>query len=167
MAAFGITNPCASGLQGNGDAVNTLYSTGDFSSFYGYPTYSVICPNKTITFDIWPPTITPTTFDTYFATCGTNEVVDFNPVSTKFTTIYPNPASDKTTFDFYLDKNSSVSLKVYDITGQEVYSISNQNVSTGFNYFTMPVHQLSNGLYMVKLIQDNNVVDYRKLTVAK
>jgi hypothetical protein len=126
----------------------------------------VICPNKTIAWDCnWPPSVTG--FNTFFSTCGTTETVEFNPVSTKFTTVYPNPASDKTTLDFYLDKNSSVGIKVYDITGQEVYSITTPNVSTGFNYFTMPVDQLSNGLYIVKLLQDNNMVDYRKLTVTK
>lgn len=165
MATYGVSNPCASGTQGNGDAVNTLYSTGAFSSFIGYPTYSVICPNKTISFDIYPPTITG--FNQYFTTCGTTEVVDFNPESTKFTTIYPNPASDRTNLDFYLDNNSTVTIEAYNVAGEKVYSLSVQDVNSGFNFTTMPLDNFSNGMYIIKLIKGNEVVDTRKLSVIK
>jgi hypothetical protein len=166
MAAFGITNPCASGLEGNGDAVNYLYSSGAFASFYGYPTYSVICPNKTISFDIWPASITPTIFDSYFNGC-VSVSVDFNPENTKFTTVYPNPASEKTTLDFYIDKVSTITIEFYNVTGQKVYSLSVPDVTQGFNYTTIPLDDFSNGIYIIKLLQDNNIVDLRMLSVTK
>ncbi len=167
MIAYGVSNPCASGLTGGGDAVNTLYSSGSFSSFSGYPTYSVICPNKTITFDIWPSTITSTTFDTYFTACGTSAIVDFNPATTKFTTIYPNPATTEAMVDFYLDKNSTVSIDVYNVIGEKVYSLTVPDVQQGFNYTKLPLDDFSNGMYIIKLVQDDNVVDMRKLSVIK
>jgi hypothetical protein len=153
-------------LEGNGDAVNTLYSTGAFSSFYGYPTFSVICPNHTITFDIWPPTITPTTFDQYFTGCASASV-DFNPETTKFTTVYPNPASEKTTLDFYIDKVSTITIEFYNVTGQKVYSLSVPDVTQGFNYTTIPLDDFSNGIYIIKLLQNDEVVDLRMLSVTK
>lgn len=167
MSTYGCTNPTASGNQGGGNNANTLYSTGAFaSSFNGYPTYSVICPNKTVNFNVNYPT-SITGFDSYFTACGTSAVVDFNPITTKFTTVYPNPASTQTTLDFYLDKNSTVSIEVYNVIGDKVYTLSVPNVQEGFNYTTLPLDGISNGMYIIKLIQDNNVVDMRKLSVIK
>jgi hypothetical protein len=127
----------------------------------------VICPNKTITWDIWPSSITATTFDPYFTACGGSGVVDYNPATTKFITIYPNPASISTMLDFFVDKNSTVTIDIYTMTGQKAYSLSVADVQYGFNYTILPLDDLSNGIYIVKLTQDNTVVDTRELSVIK
>ena len=159
---YGVTHPCA-GTAGGG--YNIIYTTYGSFNFLGFPTYSVICPNKTISWDCnYPPTSTG--FNSYFSTCGTTEV-DFNPATTKFTTIYPNPATDHTNLDFYLDNISEVTIEIFSITGQNVYSISQGQVNSGFNYVTIPVNELSNGIYAVKLLQDNRIVDTRMLSVIK
>jgi hypothetical protein len=126
----------------------------------------VVCPNHTINWDVnWSPT-TITGFDTYFAGCGTSSV-DFNPESTKFTTIYPNPAADQTTLDFYLDNPAVVTLEAYNVTGQLVYSSTVPDVNPGFNYAVLPLSDFSNGVYVIKLIQDAQVMDVRMLSVTK
>jgi hypothetical protein len=161
---YGITNPCA-GTAGNGNyIINTLYA-GSFN-FLGFPTYSVICPNKTINWDCnYPPTATG--FNTYYTNCGGSAVVEFNPKSTKFTTIYPNPASERTTIDFYLDNTANVSIEVYNVTGQKVFTIAQQNLNAGFNYTVLPLDEFSNGMYIIKLVQNDVTVDLRKLSVTK
>ncbi len=162
--SYGITNPCA-GTAGNGNAIiNTQYA-GSFS-FSGFPTYSVVCPNHTIYWDKnWSPT-TATGFDSFFAQCSSSNV-NFNPETTKFTTIFPNPAVDYVTVDFFLEKTALLTLEVYNIEGQKVYSSTVNNVTPGFNFTTLRLDNFSNGIYVIKLLQDQEIMDVRMLSVAK
>jgi hypothetical protein len=125
----------------------------------------VICPNKTIHWDVnWPPTLTG--FNTYFSQCGTTDV-DFNPSTAKFTTIYPNPASGQTTIDFYVDLLSEMAVEIYSISGKKVYSASVAGMHPGFHYVSVPLDDFSGGIYIVRLIQDSETTDIRKLSVIK
>lgn len=66
MATYGITNPCA-GTQGGGPAAINIVNSGQ--PFIGYPTYVVVCPDRTVHYDVcWPPTVS--CFDPYFEDCG-------------------------------------------------------------------------------------------------
>ncbi len=71
-AQYGITNPCA-GTQGGGPAaINTVIAG---QPFIGYPTYVVICPDNTMSFDVcWPPG-SASCFDPYFQDCIDNTLV--------------------------------------------------------------------------------------------
>jgi hypothetical protein len=153
--------PCA-GTAGNGNnIINSVYANA--FNFTGFPTYSVICPNKTINWDCnYPPSATG--FNTYFTGCGAS-AVDFNPETTKLTTVYPNPASVKTTLDFYLDKVSTVTIDIYNVTGKKVFSYNQADVNVGFNYAPIQVDNFANGIYIIKLVQDKKVVDQRMLSV--
>jgi hypothetical protein len=165
MTQYGITNPCA-GKDGGGNAAAALYEDGSMGTFSGDPTYAVVCPNKTVNWDVNYPA-TATGFDTYFTGCGTTGIIDWNPTTTKFTTIYPNPATEKTTLDFYLDKPSLIIIEITNIQGQKVFEVSKNDVVTGFNYITVYFNNFNTGIYFVKLLQDNQIVDSRKLSVIK
>jgi len=73
---------------------------------------------------------------------------------------YPNPFNPTTTIRFSLDKASLVSLKIYNILGQEVIELFNEEAVPGIyivhwdgkNNFGQPV---SSGLYFAKLISTN------------
>jgi len=69
--------------------------------------------------------------------------------------------------DFYLDKNSTVTIDVYNVIGDKVYTLTVPDVQAGFNYTKLPLDNFSNGMYMIKLVQDDTVVDMRKLSVIK
>jgi len=63
---YGITNPCA-GTEGGGPAAINIVNSGQ--PFIGYPTYVVVCPDRTVHYDVcWPPTVN--CFDPYFEDCG-------------------------------------------------------------------------------------------------
>jgi PKD repeat protein len=64
--AHGITHPCA-GTEGGGPvAINTVIAG---QQFYGYPTWVVICPDKSMYFDVcWPPP-SASCFDPYIQNC--------------------------------------------------------------------------------------------------
>ena len=89
------------------------------------------------------------------------------PVTAKFTTVYPNPAFDIVSIDFYLDKTSTVSIEVFSSTGLQVCSGSVRDVTPGFNYTNLDVAHYGQGIYIIKLLQDGAMVDTRMLTVIK
>lgn len=63
---YGITNPCA-GTEGGGPQAINVVNSGQ--PFIGYPTYVVVCPDRTVHYDVcWPPTVN--CFDPYFEDCG-------------------------------------------------------------------------------------------------
>ena len=65
-ATYGVTNPCA-GTAGGGPQAIAI--TTDGQTFLGYPTYCIVCPDKTLYFDVcWPPTAA--CFDPYITNCG-------------------------------------------------------------------------------------------------
>ncbi len=65
-AQYGVTNPCA-GTEGGGPEAIDVVIAGQ--NFLGYPTYCIVCPDKTMYFDVcWPPTAS--CFDPYIESCA-------------------------------------------------------------------------------------------------
>lgn len=161
---YGVSNPCASGTQGGGDAVISLYSNN--FSFTGYPTYSVICPDKTINWDKnYAPTATG--FDTYFTNCAASSIDEnSNPISTMFTLSYPSPANDQVTFNIFADKSSQLKIEIIDISGKAIYS-NMQNVDKGYFKTEINLNAFANGTYFVRLLQNDVLKDTQKLMVIK
>ena len=58
----GITNPCAGTEGGGPDAIDVVIAG---QTFLGYPTYIIICPDKTMYFDVCYPPSSTVCFDGY------------------------------------------------------------------------------------------------------
>lgn len=70
---YGVGHPCA-GTEGGGPAAIDIAITGQ--PFFGYPTWIVVCPDRSFYFDVcWPPTVT--CFDPYFEACAPAMVAGF------------------------------------------------------------------------------------------
>jgi len=69
--------------------------------------------------------------------------------------IYPNPTSDIVTVEIELSKSDNLRIEMLDVTGKIIYSkeLGKQNV--GLINSTIDVSQISNGLYILKVIQGN------------
>jgi PKD repeat protein len=64
-AQYGVTNPCA-GTEGGGPEAIDITIAGQ--NFLGYPTYCIVCPDRTLYFDVcWPPTAA--CFDPFIESC--------------------------------------------------------------------------------------------------
>jgi len=73
-AQYGITNPCA-GTEGGGPEAIDITIAGQ--NFLGYPTYCIVCPDRTLYFDVcWPPVAT--CFDPIIASCVPPLAADFS-----------------------------------------------------------------------------------------
>ena len=66
---------------------------------------------------------------------------------------FPNPFNPSTTLRYGLPNNSAVSLKIYNVLGQQVASLVNGEQSAGWQRVTWNVPQsgISTGLYFYRL----------------
>jgi hypothetical protein len=78
--------------------------------------------------------------------------------------IYPNPITENSTLTYTLDKDETVSISFFDITGHEIYKSMNIKESKGAHNFKINASSLSSGLYFYKL-QIGNVLQNGKFLV--
>tara|TARA_R110000868_G_scaffold37111_13_gene131588 strand:+ start:1880 stop:4708 length:2829 start_codon:yes stop_codon:yes gene_type:complete len=65
---------------------------------------------------------------------------------------YPNPFNPSTNIDFSIPSNSTVTIKIYDITGKEVASVlDGKSLSSGSYSQTFDASALSSGTYLYRL----------------
>jgi len=79
---------------------------------------------------------------------------------------YPNPFNPSTVISYSLEKSGMVSLKIYNILGQEVMSLVNATQNAGQYQVKFDASQLSTGLYIYR-IQSGNFVDSKKMMLLK
>ncbi len=78
--------------------------------------------------------------------------VDKIPDSFSLEQNYPNPFNPSTTIRFHIKDAGHVTLKVFDISGKEVASIIDQQLTPGVYSTTLiPGHNLSSGVYIYRL----------------
>lgn len=95
---------------------------------------------------------------------GENDANGNEVFKTKLKT-YPNPTSDNTTLTFNLSETSNVTVKVYNISGVLVKTITNKNVGAGAQTLKIDGSDLQRGTYIVKFIagKQNETVKFIKM----
>lgn len=88
------------------------------------------------------------------------------PESVNLKQNYPNPFNPSTTISFYLPENSYVRLAVYNVVGQQVAILRDENVSGGDHSVVWNASEMPSGIYIVKLETQQNVLT-RKITLIK
>lgn len=71
---------------------------------------------------------------------------------------YPNPFNPETVIKFKIDKQNTVTLKIYDVTGREVASLLNTRLNSGTYEITFDGKDLPSGAYIYKLTSGNNSI---------
>jgi len=80
---------------------------------------------------------------------------------------YPNPFNPSTTIQFGLNKQTEVSLKIYDILGREIASLIKSEVKSAGTYeVTFDASVLASGTYIYKLTANNQTVS-KKMNLIK
>jgi len=69
---------------------------------------------------------------------------------------YPNPLSENANIQFSLDKASTVSFDIYDITGKSVRSINAGSFAAGENSVVINRGDLKTGIYILRMRAGNN-----------
>lgn len=79
---------------------------------------------------------------------------------------YPNPFNPTTNIQYSIPEASHVSLKVYDVLGNEVATLVNQELSSGVYNSKFDASALSSGIYFYTLTADNFIAT-KKLILIK
>nr|WP_304041210.1 T9SS type A sorting domain-containing protein [Ignavibacterium album] len=64
---------------------------------------------------------------------------------------YPNPFNPSTTIDFTLAVDSRVTLKIFDVLGQEVMTLINGNYTSGSHKVNFDASGLNSGVYVYRI----------------
>ena len=79
---------------------------------------------------------------------------------------YPNPFNPVTTIKYQIIKQSFVSLKIYDVLGNEVVTLENGNKAAGNYEVYFDAHKISSGVYFYQLVA-GNYSKTRKMCIIK
>ncbi len=99
----------------------------------------------------------------------TPTAIDNNPtVPDKFVLMqnYPNPFNPTTTIKYQIPKNSIVTLKIYNILGQEVTTLVNEMENTGNYTVQFNADKFASGTYFYRL-QAGSIVETKKMLLLK
>jgi hypothetical protein len=76
---------------------------------------------------------------------------------------YPNPFNPTTTITFNLPKSEFVTLKIYDILGNEVAVLVNNEMNSGIHSINWNASQLSSGVYIYTISSQGKVMSNKML----
>ena len=79
---------------------------------------------------------------------------------------YPNPFNPSTKINYQIAQNNFISLKVYDVLGNEVTTLVNENKTAGYYEINFDASSLSSGVYLYKL-QAGSFVETKKMILLK
>jgi hypothetical protein len=79
---------------------------------------------------------------------------------------YPNPFNPITKIDYSLPEVVKVSLKIYDVLGQEVKTLVDETQGAGFRSTSFDANTIASGIYFYRLIA-GNFTDIKKMILLK
>jgi len=93
------------------------------------------------------------------------------PVEFSLDQNYPNPFNPSTKITFRLAADSKVSLKVFDVLGQEVMTLINNDLAAGSHQVDFDASSLNSGVYFYKIEatanNGTNFTDVKKMVLTK
>jgi arylsulfate sulfotransferase len=104
------------------------------------------------------------TTDSTFTT--TYVKVDWNISDYSLSQNYPNPFNPITVFNYSVPKQSYVTIKVYDILGNEIKTLVNESKLPGFYEVEFDASNLSSGIYFYSL-RAGSYIETRKMVLIR
>ncbi len=136
---------------------DTLFQVPDL--FPGTYTWHVI------TKDEWNTTVSADSFT--FVYVGVNDVTPSeNPRGFSLSQNYPNPFNPETVIQFEVAERSDVSLKVFNVLGEEVAELVSETKSPGIYNVSLDAGRISSGVYFYRL-QAGGFVETRKMVLLR
>ncbi|MCF8265875.1 MAG: glycoside hydrolase family 99-like domain-containing protein [Melioribacteraceae bacterium] len=90
----------------------------------------------------------------------------FNPIKFKLSNTYPNPFNPETTFQLSVPEDSEISVKIFDVLGNEVAKIASGHFSSGEYRFSWVASEETSGIYFVKA-ESNGYFESKKIILMK
>ena len=90
----------------------------------------------------------------YQSVCRGNDNVSVQEIKNEniYLSNYPNPCINKSTISYQLEKESSVSLKLYDYLGNDVATLLDESMSKGNHKFEYDNQFLRSGIYFIRFL---------------
>jgi hypothetical protein len=87
------------------------------------------------------------------------ELID-NEIPNEFTLMqnYPNPFNPSTNIEFLIPQTGFVELKIYDLLGNEVSTLTNEVLGQGTYKVSWDASGLSSGIYFSRLVFEGNKI---------
>jgi enterochelin esterase family protein len=79
---------------------------------------------------------------------------------------YPNPFNPSTTISWYLPESDLVTLKIYDVLGNEITTLLNEQQEAGLHKINFNASRLSSGMYFY-FLQSGNQIFTNKMILIK
>ncbi len=79
---------------------------------------------------------------------------------------FPNPFNPATTIQYQLPSTSNVSLKIYDVLGNEVVTLVNEKQDAGYKEIKFNANRYASGMYIYRLTADK-YVSTKKMLLLK
>lgn len=99
-------------------------------------------------------------------TTSTQEIHDEIPEQFILKQNYPNPFNPTTQIQYSISRPSNVTLDVYNIQGQLIATLVDENKSAGVYEVSFDANSLSSGVYFYRM-QAGNYVEVKKMTLIK
>jgi len=169
LPMFVIGKGVQGGIIGANANLTSLDSNGDIKFNYDYrQIYASILKDH---FGLTTPEVKNVLlkdFSTLPIFKPTTEIQNYDSVPTKYSLEqnYPNPFNPATTINYELPQFSDVTLKVYDILGNEVATLVNQSQHAGKYQVRFDGSRLASGTY-IYTIRTNNYTQTKKMLLIK
>ena len=111
--------------------------------------------------------VTITNSDIHISLKLSNSISSELPTSFALYQNYPNPFNPTTTISFDLPVDGAISLKIYNVLGQEVLTaLNNSDFTAGHYTYTLNTSTLASGIYFYKL-QAGLFTDIKKMVLTR
>jgi PKD repeat protein len=81
--------------------------------------------------------------------------------------LYPNPATQNATLAVYLNESKDIAVNLIDLSGKLIFNSTITNAGVGENIINIPVGEIENGVYFVRISFDDNSSKIVKLLVNR
>jgi len=168
----------ASELNNSGFSVERKFANSEYTEVGFVPGFGTTTEPKSYSFSdqnlrngVYSYRLKQIDFDGTFTYSDEVEIEVIAPVSFSLDQNYPNPFNPSTRISFSLAVDSKVSLKIFDVLGQEVTSLVNQNLTQGVHRYDFNASGINSGVYFYKIeatgVNGNEFVDVKKMILVK
>jgi photosystem II stability/assembly factor-like uncharacterized protein len=98
---------------------------------------------------------------------GIEKIVSEIPTEYGISQNYPNPFNSMTNVKFQMLNEGFAEIKMYDITGRLVKTLTNQRYDAGVYLLKLNAEDLSSGIYFYTFKVNGNIIDTKKLVMIK
>lgn len=88
------------------------------------------------------------------------------PLQFELSQNYPNPFNPSTKIKFSIPQSADVTLKIFNVLGQEVATLVDQNMESGVHTINFDASELNSGIYFYKL-DAGSFSEVKKMTLIK